>query len=247
MKSTQEQDDPEYRKFQDLLEKQTAAAQKQFAGKYETPVSAPVSLADKLRTETAYKSGEYKRREQAAQDKYNLSQAIDTRKGGIAERVRSALFNRQQTQSELSDKMSQTHRAAGMKTQEQMLQFQTAVGKMNFYSYKGAADRADAMRDALSKGALEFQMVDAARNHGLQMADIDRYFKTILADFDEKMKDLDTINNFKYQQALAEFDQKSRQIGTIITGLTGAAQTGMSAYQDYQKDKKDGVGQSWGS
>lgn len=236
MKSTQEQDDPEYRKFQDLLKKQTAAAQKQFAGKYETPVAAPVSLADKMRTETAYKTGEYGRREQAAQDKYGLSQQIDTRRGGIADRVRSALFGRQQAQSELSDKMSQTQRSAGMKTQEQMQQFQTAVGKMNFYSYKSAADRQDAMRDALAKGALDFQMIDVARTQGLQMADIDRYFKTILADFDEKMKDLDTIESFKNRNALAELDAKSRSIGSIFTGLAGLAGTSSSAYREYKAD-----------
>jgi hypothetical protein len=230
MKSTQEQDDTEYQKFQDLLKKQTAAAQKQFAGKYETPVAAPVSLADQLKTKTAYQTGEYGRREQAAQNKYGLAQAIDARRGGLSDRIRSALFGRQQSQSEAQDKMRQTERAAGLQTQQINREFQTAVGKMNFYSYKSAADRTDAIHDAYNKGILDFQMLDAARNNMLATADIERYFATLKNGIENKMRDAVAFGDLELKEMIRQFEAQSRSTGTIITGVTDIAKTLSSNY-----------------
>jgi len=230
MKSTQEQDDAEYRKFQDLLQKQTAAAQKQFAGKYETPVAAPVSLADKMRTETAYKTGEYNRREQAAQGKYGLSQSIDTRRGGLSDRVRSALFGREQSQAESQDKMRQTERAAGLQTQQQNQQFQTAIGKMNFYSYKSAADRMDAIHDAYNKGTLDFQMLDAARNNMLTSSDIERFFSTLQNGLANQLRDVDAIGKQKFADWMMKFESQSRSTSAILSGLFDIGKTMSSNY-----------------
>jgi hypothetical protein len=219
MESTQEQDDTEYKKFQDLLAKQTAAAQKQFAGKYETPVSAPVSLADQLRAKTTYTTGEYGRREQAAQNKYNLAQTLDTRRGSVANRVRSALFGREQTQQESMDKFSQAARSAQMKAAQQNQQFQTAVGKMNFYSYKSEADRVDAMHDAYRKGVLDYQMIDAARNNMLKTADIDKYFSVLVNDLENKYREIVALDELKQKAFIADYEAASRNAGNILSGV----------------------------
>jgi hypothetical protein len=215
--------DQEYDPFKKMLEAQASAATKQFRGKYSTPTGADVPLTDQLRNKGTYQSGEYARREQAAQDKYGMAQTIDTRTGSISDRVRNALFNRKQMQSEAQDKMRQTETEAGLKTQKQVQDFNTNMGKLNFYAYQSAAERIDAMHQAYQKGVLDFQMLDAARNNMLASADIDRYFSTIQNEWVQKLKDAEAEHTFDMQSMLNEFDKQSRATGSIISGIVDLA------------------------
>jgi hypothetical protein len=223
-KSTLEKpEDQTYDPFKRALEAQAAAAAKQYRGKYTKPTGADVPLAEQLRNKGTYQSGEFARREQAAQDKFGLAQSIDTRKGSIADRVRGALFNRQQMQSEAQDKMRQVETEAGLKTQKQVQDFNTNLGKLNFYSYQSAAERIDAMHQAYQKGILEFQMLDAARNNMLATADIDRYFSTIQNEWAQKLKTAESAYQIDLQSMINEFGQQSRATASIISGITDLA------------------------
>lgn len=215
--------DEEYDPFKRMLEAQAAAAVKQYKPKYNTQTGYDVPLADQLRNKGTYQTGEFARREQAAQDKYGLAQSIDTRKGSIGDRVRNALYNRQQMQSEAQDKMRQVETEAGLKTQKQVQDFQTNLGKLNFYSYKSAADRIDAMHQAYQKGVLEFQMLDAARNNALANADIDRYFSTLMSEWNQKLKTAENKYGIDLEAMKADFDQQSRATSNVISGIVDLA------------------------
>lgn len=212
-----------YDPFARALKSQMAAGAKQYAGKYSDSTGYDVPLAQSLASQGAYESGEYARREQAAQDKFGLAQQVDTRRGSVADRVRSALFGREQMLSESQDKMNQAERESGLKVQESQQGFRTQLGKLNFYSYQSAAERIDALHNAYKQGTLQFQMLDAARNNMLQMADIDRYFTMLKNDWEQKIKTAESEYKVDHQEMVNEFTQSSSSTGSIISGIVDLA------------------------
>ena len=219
-KSTQEKSPAEYDDFSNLLNKTMQSAQKQYMGKYETPATAaPVSLADSLKNQGQYASGEFARREAAATGKAGLARTIDTRQGTMSDRVRAALYGRSQARQESQDKMTQAGRSADMKTEQQMQAFGTAMGKMNFYTYKSSADRIDALRDAYRKGTADFQMVDAARNNMLTMSDIDKYFTMLTNDLNNQLNEIQQMSQLEREDMVRQYESASRNSGSIISGL----------------------------
>lgn len=226
-KSTQQVDSDAYEKQINRLRKEQEAARKRYGSADVTPTSE--SFGDTLKARATYDQGEQQRREEAAKGKLDLAKTVDTRQGNIADRVRAALFTKQQTASDLAEAQRQQDIKQGLTLEEQEQGFQTKLAEIELGRIKNAGERMDAMQSAYDKGMLELELLDISRNGMLELSDIDRYFSILKNDIQNMMRDLDTNSKFAIEDFKREMESKSAGISAIIDGLTriaGAAVTG---------------------
>lgn len=240
-KSPKAQDPGEQQKMQRMLEQRAATATKQYGGVGAAPVTqAPqTDLAQSLAAQQTFEAGDYERRKQAATGAYNIAKAEDTASQDLSEKVRSALYGREQLQGDVATKQRQMDEEFRAKLAAQNQEFSTKAAQMDFTHFKSVADQTDAMANAYNQGILGYQMLDLANKNMLKMSDIEKYFSFIKNDFDNQMKDLQVFGDYQIKTMADKFQAKGHEIASIISGITGLAQTGAKGYQQY--DTKTGM------
>jgi hypothetical protein len=217
-KATQEQPaDTELDPYSDYLKKRSKAAQK-WEGS-ATAYQPTTSLGEDLAAEDTYKAGEYKRRTGAAEQEMGLAKAEDTRSASVADRVKQALYDRGQTEQNITSKDLQQNRSAAQGTAGQLQQYGQATRQQDFTAYTNAADRYDAIKAANDKGILEYQILQANRNGALTIADLDRYFAVQKNELENLFKDVKATSDFDIEAFKAEILASAQNTGTVIEGL----------------------------
>jgi hypothetical protein len=212
-KPTEEQLSP----YTDYLQRRAKAAQQwEGSGTAPTPTT---SIADQLAAEKGYRSGEYGRREKAATQQMGLAKAEDTRQGTVADRVRQALYNRENIQDKLETQQSQSQRTFGQGMEEMQQQAGQTIAKQDFSAYQNAGDRYDSLMAAYDKGTAEMGMLDAAKGNALKMADLDAYFARVGNDMDNAFKDWQATAQFDATQALSQLNSQASGIAAMIDGI----------------------------
>jgi len=226
-RSTRQADSDAYEKQINRLRKEQEAARKRYGSADVTPTSE--SFGDTLKARATYDQGEQQRREAAAKGKLDLAKAVDTRQANISDRVRAALFDKQQISSDLAEAQRQQDVKQDLTLAEQNQAFRTKSAEIELGRIKNAGERMDAMQSAYDKGMLELDLLDIARNGMLELSDIERYFSILKNDIQNQMRDLDVNSKFDIEDFKKEMEAKSNAISSIIDGLTriaGAEVTG---------------------
>lgn len=199
------------------LQKRAKAAQ-QWEGSGTAPAPR-LSIADQLAAEKSYRSGEYGRREKAAQQQMGLAKSEDIRQGTVADRVRQALYNRERVQDAANTQQSQARRSFGQSMEEMQQQGKQTIQKQDFSTFQNAADRYDSLMAAYDKGVAEMGILDAARDNALKIADLDAYFARVGNDMDNAFKDWEATTKWDAEQALARLKSQAQGINGMIEGL----------------------------
>ena len=221
--ATKERDPNDYLKLKQRQESAARAAQKEFGGMGQGIVTATPIPTE---ADTTYQEGEVKRRKQAAESQAGLAKAQDTRSATIADKVRAALYDRTQLQTDANEKIRQQDLDSEMKTKEQTQDYQNKLSQINQSAYKNAADRIDAMSSMYDKGMLEYELAGLAQNNQLSLSDIERYFSLLKNDITNEIKDMEATAKLEVDSFMQNLQTKSNAFSSIFSGLT----KGTSAY-----------------
>lgn len=200
-KSTAEKSPDDYDAYSKLLKDRANAAWKN-EGSISGRFAPKTSLAEQGKAKDTYDTGEYNRRTAAVGQESKLAGAEDARIGSVADRVRDALYNRQQLQTGFETQQSQADRLYGQGVAELQQGASQKMKEQDFTAYKNAADRSDAMSKAYDDGILEMQILDANRTNGLKMADVERYWALEKNRFDNQTKDFQMMSEQDAKNAL---------------------------------------------
>jgi hypothetical protein len=238
-KATKAQDPAEQDKMQRMLEQRAATASKQYGSVGAAPVTqAPqTALADTVKAQNTFSAADYARRAKVAPQSYALAQKVDTQGQDLQAKVRDALLGRHNLQADTANVQRQQDEKYALDTATINQQFQTGLAQTNFQHFKTISDQADAMAEAYNKGVLGYQMIDLAHQNMLTMSDIEKYFTLITTDINNRIKELSAMTQPQRDMFIQQMNSAGSNIAAILSGLTGAAQTGAKMYQDYQKDK----------
>jgi hypothetical protein len=238
-KATKAQDPGEQQKMQRMLEQRAATASKQYGSAGTAPMmQAPTAtMADTQKAEDTFSAADYARRAKVAPQSYALAQKVDTQGQDLQSKVRDALLGRQNLQQDTATTIRQQNEKYGLDAETMNQQFSSQMGQANFQHFKTIADQTDAMSDAYNKGILGYQMIDLANKNMLKMSDIEKYFTLITTDINNRIKELSAMTQPQRDMFIQQMNSAGSNIAAILSGLTGAAQTGAKMYQDYQKDK----------
>lgn len=207
-KSTEEKSPDDQVAYDKLLKDRAAAAWKN-EGSISGNYVPRTSLSDQLKAKNTAATGEYNRRVTAAGQEKNLASAEDTRIGSVSDRVRDALYNRQQTQTGFNTQQSQADRTYAQGISELNQGFNQKNKAIDFTAYKNAADRADAIDKAYQDGSIELQILDANRSNSLKMADLEQYYALDKNRFDNETKDWQTMSEQQMLQTLLNMQQQA--------------------------------------
>lgn len=212
--------------YNEYLKKRAAVAAKEAGG---AAARAPMTtIADDINAANTARTGEYDRRVKGAGQEATLAKAEDTRSTDIASKVREALYNRNKTVSDADTAQYQQDKKYGQTTREQMQQFGQTINTQDFSANKNAADRYDMLTAAYTKGIAEVQMLNAAKDNALKMADISRYFELLKNDLTNQLATIQSNANLDIQTMLSSIDTKAANASGIINGIFKVIGLGVS-------------------
>jgi len=217
-KSTAEKSPDERDSYDKLLKDRAAAAWKS-EGSISGNYAPKTSLSQQGKAQSTYDTGEYNRRVAAAGQEKNLATAEDNRIGSVADRVRDALYNRQQLQSGFETQQSQADRKYGQGIAELNQDFRQKNRALDFTSYRNAADRSDAMSKAFKDETLEMQILDANRSNSLKMADLERYYALEENRYNNEVKDWQTLTEYQMKMELASLSKQAEGMSSVLSGI----------------------------
>lgn len=242
-KSTEEFDPDQLQAKQDVQQRRLDVMQKQFGGQQTagTPQLGIGTRAGYDSAMAASKVADFDRRKQAASNVAGLAESTDKRNTALSDQIQAAIRNRKLAQQKLQDTQYQQNRTQDLALREIGAGSKIEMGKMNFTQYQNDQERKEAMRSLQAKGALDQQMLNAAINGDLRMADIDAFFAMQDAELEAAFKARLKEGQFGLEQWEATIKASAQNWGAIISGGTTMGEGGMEAYGNY----KD-TGNVWG-
>lgn len=214
--------------FQDLLKRRAAAVAKMY-GQAGSALPAPsVDLADERTAQQNIAASEYDRRKAAATGAYDYAQKTGQAAGDLSERIRAALFQRKQTDQEISDTQRQQLLGADQAARQANQEFSTATQKLGFNRYKTDGDRLEAMNMAWKQGTLKMDMLEAARDGSLMLSDIDKMFQIKYSEMENDFKDWSSMKQAEQDALLKKWETDASNTSSIISGITGTVGTGIA-------------------
>jgi hypothetical protein len=219
MSAAKESSPEEDYKFQDLLRKRAEATAKQFGQAVGGAPAPKVSLEDAMTAQRQATIGEYDRRKAAATGAYGYAQKTGQTSGDISERIRGALFGRQQSAQEIAEAQRQQALGTQQAGREATQGFGQELAKLNFAQYKTEGDRMDALNSAWKKGTLEMEMLEAARGGALELADIDRMFQLKYNDLENTFKDWESMTTAEFKAEMQRLESDASNTNSIISGI----------------------------
>ena len=224
LSSPEAKSDSEWNAYQKLLQDQYQTGYQQVAGRGKP--APKMSIADRLAAERQYKSGEFKRRSEAAPKAYDTAQKLDTQNSEVQNQVRSALRGRNQTLSDFSRGNRELDGNFKLDSQELQQKLQGGMASQDLGQYQNEAKRFDQMQAFYEKGSLEYELANLAREGALGQADLDRYKGIILGDLNNELKDLQMMSDIEIKKLVAAWEAKSASMGSILSGFTQMAGVG---------------------
>jgi hypothetical protein len=220
LSSPEAKSDREWNAYQRLLQDQYEQGYKSAGG---SGVAPRVSLSDKLAAENKYKSGEFKRRSEAAPKAYETAKGLDALNADVQNQVRSALRDRSQMASEFNRQNKDLNAQSRFDAQDIQQKLQQGLKEQDLNKYKNAADRFDKMQALYENGQLQYELMDLAQKGQLAQADIERLKQIILNDLNMELKDIGLMKDIELEKLKSAWEAKSSLIGSIMSGAGSIA------------------------
>lgn len=218
----------DYQDYLTGLEKKSQTQQKQFGELGVQPTG--YSGIQRQSAQGQFQQADTARRQQAAQNKYQLGSTIDTRRSQIADQLAALKEQKEGFNKDLATKQWQMEQEAGLGRKEQDWSTGQQIKELNFKEYVNDTDRADALTTAYNAGTAELDLIDAAQEGALKINDINNYFSILLNDIEQDFMDWEADKKGNWESAYKDLITKSKQAALFTTAITDLIKVGVDKW-----------------
>jgi hypothetical protein len=233
----------------DYLEKlrdadiETKRIQRQF-GSANGPAPVGISYESKRQGLNKFVSGDVDRRIAATNDANTLAKTIDNRVSN-----NNAQNQQLDTRNQFIDRDSINQQSNNLREQALQNAGTTANAKqqgqkIGFSAMKSRAERDDALVEAIQKGELKEQLLDAAQTHGIAMQDIDKMFQQIMNNMQNDWKDWEKSTQTDNDINIKKIEIRAANTAAIVNGVTGVANKAAQLYDKNSKNPSENIAQT---